>query len=105
MHNEVYKKENGKFVQVGYEFTGFPSNGTWFVEDGKQNCIIPMGDNPKIPDPILVSYMVFQDELQALISKQWENKGLSVRDISIIACEFFAVKAGGMKFIDEIIEN
>lgn len=102
---KLYKLESDTFVEVGYEFTGFPSNGMWFVEDGKQNCIIPMGDKPTKPTPTLVSYMILQDELQKTISKAWEDKALSVRDISYIACEFFAMKAGAIKIKDEIIEN
>lgn len=102
---KLFFQVGNDFVEAGYEFTGFPSNGTWFVEDGKQNCIIPMGDKPTKPSPSLVSYMILQDELQKTISKAWDDKALSVRDISIIACEFFAIKAGGMKIGDEIIEN
>lgn len=93
MSNQMYRKVNDEFEEVGYEFTGFPSNGLWLVEDGKQNCLIPMGDIPKFPDPILTNYSTFQDELQKLITGTWEDKPLSVVDISKIACEFFAQKA------------
>jgi len=97
MHNEVYKKENGKFVKVGYEFTGFPSNGLWMVEDGKQNCLIPMGEIPKFPESNLIEFLPFKDELTSLISSKWDDKALSVSDIASIACTFFAEKAAYQK--------
>ena len=99
------KDEYGNFVEVGYEFTGWPANGIWIVEDARQSCIYQFKGALEQPTPALVSYIRHQDELQEHISKLWENKGLSVRDISQIACEFFALKAGAMKIGDEIIEN
>ena len=106
MSNQFYQlNKDGNYVAVGYEFTGFPSNGLWLVEDGKQNCIIQMGEKPSKPNPSLISYMIYQDELQQYITKKWEDKSLSVRDISQMACEFFALKAGAMKIKDEIIEH
>jgi len=106
MSKKLYeRKSDGTFEEIGVEFTGFPSNGLWLVEDGKQNCIIPMGKKTLKPDKVLLSYMVFQDELQDYISTAWSDTSLSVRDISKIACEFFALKAGGMKIGEEIIEN
>lgn len=96
---------NGEFVPVGYEFTGWPSNGIWVVEDGKQNCIYQFNDVPEQPTPALVSYMRHQDDLIDTINKKWENSQLSVRDIAQIACEFFALRAGAMKIGDKIIEN
>ncbi len=102
---EFYKKNPiGEFELAGHEFTGFPSNGIWLVEDGKQNCIIPVDSIPEMPSPTLISYMQFQDELQNKITEIWKDKALSQRDLAIIACEFFAQKAGGMKINNELIE-
>jgi hypothetical protein len=106
MSKQLFKQnEDGNFIPVGYEFTGWPANGVWLVEDGKQSCIYEMGPKPSKPSPSLVSYMVLQEDLQKEISKKWEEKALSVRDISMLACEFFALRAGGMKLGEEIIEN
>ena len=107
MNDELYKKNgNGKFEPVGYEFTGFPANGIWVVADGRRNCIYPFKDAPEQPTPTLVSYMQYTDELQQLISKEWtDREKLSVRDIAEIACEFFAIKAGGIKIKNTIVEN
>lgn len=107
MSDELYRKNaKGKFELVGYEFTGFPSNGIWVVEDGRRNCIYPFKDAPEQPTPSLVSYMRYSNELQQHISNAWtDRERLSVMDIAEIACEFFALKAGGMKIKDEIIEG
>ncbi len=102
---KFYTKIGKKYVEVGYEFTGFPSNGTWLVKDGKQNCIIPVEGIPEMPSPSLVSYLQFREELQETISKALHENALSANDLSKIACDFFAIKAGGLICGNEIIEN
>jgi len=102
----LYKKnDNEEYEIVGMSFTGWPSNGIWLVKDGKQNCIIPIKGIPSMPSPTLVSYMQYQDELSEHIHKKWNEKGMSVYEFSKIACEFFAIKAGGMKVLNNIIEG
>jgi len=97
------QEHDGSFIEAGYKFKGFPSNGIWIVEDGSRNCIRPMKGVPKMPSPALISYLQYEQELSEYIQK---NKGesLSISSISKLACEFFALKAGGMKVLDEIIE-
>lgn len=103
---EMYKKnDNGNYELVGQEFSGWPSNGIWIVEDGKNNCIYKFDNVSEKPTPSLVSYMQYADELQEVISNEWSSKSLSVHDIARISCKFFALKAGGMKVGEDIIEN
>lgn len=102
----IYKRTNdGNYELVGYEFSGWPANGIWVVEDGKHNCIYPFNDVPEVPTPSLISYMKFKDELEQVLTDKWRKDLLSVRDIANIACEFFAIKAGAIKTKDEIIEG
>lgn len=96
---------DGEFVPAGYEFTGWPANGIWIVEQAKQNCIYQFQGDPIQPTPTLVSYMRYKDELMHAINHEWKNRALGARDIAEIACEFFAIKAGGMKIGDELLEN
>lgn len=105
MSKRFYEKIGRKYQEVGYEFTGWPANGIWVVEDGKRNCIYQFGDVPEKPTPSLASYMQFQDELMKTIVKEWDARALNARDISEIACKFFALKAGGMNIAGELIEN
>ena len=58
-----------------------------------------------MPSPALVSYLVLQRELTEVISEKWTANSLSINDIAQIACEFFAIKAGGMVLNGEILEN
>lgn len=104
--SDLYRKnDDGEFELVGMEFTGFPANGVWVVEDGRRQCIYQFKEPvPAIPTPALLSYLVLQAELTTEIRKAWEADNLSTADIARIACEFFAVKAGGMKFEDGILE-
>jgi len=102
---ELYKQVDGKFVSVGMEFTGFPVNGIWVVEDGHRNCIYQFKEPvPEMPSPALLSYMILQDELTQVIQARWKENALSVAGIANIACEFFAIKAGGLKVNGEIVE-
>lgn len=102
---KLFFQVGNDFVEAGYEFTGFPSNGVWLVKDGSQNCIIPIEGIPEMPTPTLVSYMQYSGELMKCISNEWDNRALNTRDIAIIACEFFALKAGAIKLSDELIEG
>lgn len=99
------KNEKGEFELFAHEFAGWPANGIWLVEDGKYNCIRQIKDVPEMPTPSLISYLKFKSELEDVISKNWKSTPLSVSDISAIACEFFALKAGAIKIKDEIIEG
>jgi hypothetical protein len=106
MNEEIYRKnEEGEFELVGREFNGFPSNGIWVVENGLNNCVYQFKNVSDIPTPSLVSYMQYQDELTKYINNVWDDKPLSMNDVATVACEFFALKAGGMKVNDTIIEN
>jgi len=103
---ELYiRNAEGNFEIAGYEFSGWPANGIWVVEDGKYNCIYPFKDVPEMPSPSLISYMKFKEELEEVLTDRWRKDLLSVRDIANIACEFFAIKAGAIKTKDEIIEG
>lgn len=105
MPKKYYEKIGNRYQEVGYEFTGWPTNGIWVVEEARQNCIYQFKGAPEQPTPALVSYMRHQDELIDVINDAWKDKALSVRDISELACKFFALKAGALQIGEEIIEN
>lgn len=62
---EYYEKlPNGTFKPIGVEFSGFPSNGIWQVLDGRQNCIIPLSDDPYPSIPhISIPILCLQDDI------------------------------------------
>ena len=99
------KADDGEFVLVGTFFAGWPTPGIWVVEDGHSSCVYQFTDVHEKPTPTLVSYMQYKNELADYISSEWNRVPLSCANIAAIACEFFAIKAGGIKVATEIIEN
>lgn len=79
----VYVKDGKRYRPLGYEFTGFPSNGVWLVEDGSRSLIMRVGD---IPDPMpLARLMVHKQEFIKALSaahKEWQNTPLSLHEIA-----------------------
>jgi len=62
---EFYEKlPDGTFQSVGYEFSGFPTNGIWQVVDGHQNCIIQLDKdpNPTVP-PLKIPVLALQNRI------------------------------------------
>ena len=99
------KNTDGSFELYAKEFEGWPVNGIWVIEDHRKSCIYELKDVPVQPTPMLASYMQFKHELEEHLSAEWSKKPLSVRDVAYIASEFFAMKAGAIKVLDEIIEG
>ena len=88
----LYRKVDGKFEKVGYDFEGFPSNGVWLVKDGSQNLIEKLGDIPdasRMPKtlPITASKV---DECCQFICDNKNGKGYSFQEVAKLAAEFYA---------------
>ena len=54
MADELFEKRGRRYYPVGHRFTGFPVNGVWYVEDGRHNRIMKVGD---LPDPMPLAAM------------------------------------------------
>ena len=39
---KVYKKVGRRYQEIGREFTGFPSDGIWFVKDGTMSSLLKL---------------------------------------------------------------
>lgn len=52
--DDLYRKQGRRYVKVGREFTGFPMNGVWLVEDGRMSCIMKVGE---LLDPLPLAQM------------------------------------------------
>lgn len=72
---EVYEKlPDGTYKKLGQPFTGFPSNGVWFVKDGSQNLIMYMDDMGKKPIPyidIMKHKKEIEDEVYNLLESPY----------------------------------
>lgn len=50
-NDTLYRKVGRRYVPAGVEFTGWPANGVWLVEDGRQGRIAKLGEVPE-PAPL-----------------------------------------------------
>jgi len=87
----LYVKRGSRYKAVK-EHRGFPADGVWLVQDGSQRCMIRLGEI-KDHSPLAMDYLVHADELCSELLRAQEKGGLSLNDISLIACNFFAKKA------------
>ena len=49
MREKIYKKVGRRYKPVGHEFVGFPSDGVWLVQDGRENCILKLSEIKEVP--------------------------------------------------------
>ena len=69
---DIYTKEGRKYRKLGIEFTGFPANGVWLVEDGLQSLIMKIGD---LLEPLpYASIMKYRDKAATAYVKYREEK-------------------------------
>ncbi len=97
---EVYKKKpNGRYEAIGWEWTGFPADGIWLVQDGTQNCLIRLGDVCKKPKRYVELAQYKQECARYVIEKiaesvQKDPPMYSTEDLIEWVTEFYADKLG-----------
>ena len=85
----LYKRlPSGKFEQVGYDWTGWPSNGMWLVQDAKQQLLVKLDDVPTAP-PYLPALKSKSDECSGYIMDNLPER-YSKRDVADLAAEFYS---------------
>ncbi len=95
----VYKKKpNGRYENIGQEWTGFPSDGIWFVKDGTQNCIMQLSSTCELPHNYLATAQYQEECIKYIFDKKVDSM-FSMREISELAAEFYAKKLS--KELDE----
>jgi len=85
--DKLYKKRGRRYVEIGHEFTGFPANGIWMVEDGRNNCIIRIEEINHNTPLRLFNYRKHQD---AILEKVMKTSNGSMVDIVEKCCDYFA---------------
>ena len=90
-----YEKINGKFVEVGIEFAGFPSNGLWNVKDGSQNLLVQANDYDVIPPYLPALKMQTQNCCKYITNKVEQrladgSHGYSYSEVAEYAAEFYS---------------
>lgn len=88
----LYKKTGRKYVEAGVEFTGFPADGIWLVQDGRHSMTCLIGEKERVP-VMALNYRQYVNDLCELIQSAKKEKPLSLFDEMILICDFFAEKA------------
>ncbi len=94
---EVYiKKPNGRYESLGWDWTGFPADGIWLVQDGTNNCLIQLSNICTKPHRYLELVQHKEACTKYIIDKAQTDKGFSysLNDLAEWAAEFYADKLG-----------
>jgi hypothetical protein len=85
----LYRKVGRRYVEVGREFTGFPMNGVWLVEDGRMSCIMKVGE---LLDPLPLSQMMRgESQACAALRRLLDDKKWNVSISDMVSCVLKAV--------------
>ena len=85
---ELYKKVGGRYRSVGMEFAGFPCNGLWLVQDGRQGCIVFLGED--IPPLHGLRARCTVDSAVRYVMEHKGNRGNSIYDIVKLTLDYVA---------------
>lgn len=88
----IYRKIGGHYKRVGMEFRGFPANGIWIVEDGRESLITRVGE---VPDIMPMAQLKCFEDVACKALQECLGKTLSMVDVwahvsKAIAREMFA---------------
>jgi len=94
---KIYKKVNGRYKEIGQEWSGFPSNGVWLVKDGSQNCIMFMDEIGKKP----IQFINIQKHKADVMERIYEltSKPHSTSDIVDTVLEYVSANIEHEKYI------
>ena len=89
--DEVFRRTpSGKYHPIGYEWTGFPKDGIWLVQDGTRAASCLIGLEERVPI-FALNYRVHEKGIVGAIQKREKEKGgLSLYDMARICCDYFA---------------
>ena len=93
----VYKRtQSGKYIDIGMEFRGFPSDGIFLVQDGRNNmtCLIGSKESVSI---FALNYHLHEQGIVDMIQKRQKEGGVSLYDVARIAADYFAKEAEKLK--------
>jgi hypothetical protein len=88
----VYKKVGKRYVEIGMEFTGFPADGIWLVQDGRHSMTCLIGQKERVP-VFALNYRQYVNDLCDLSQAVKKEKPMSLYDEMVLVCDFFAQKA------------
>jgi hypothetical protein len=88
----LYRRtKNGRYIEIGYQWDGFPMDGIWLVQDGKRKASCFIGLKESVPIFALNYRQHEQGIVDRIRARQKEaHSGLSLYDMARIACDYFA---------------
>jgi hypothetical protein len=93
----VYKRtKSGRYIDIGHEVTGFPTDGIWLVQNGRSSMTCLIGAKERVP-MFALNYRVHKDGLCRRLQMDLGKKPHSWDDISKTACDYFAELMEGKK--------
>ena len=94
--NEVYEKRGRRYIPLGYQFTGFPADGIWLVQDGRKSMTCLIGAKEAVP-MLALNYRIHKDGLCRRLMMDFKDKPHSWDNIAVKACDYFAELVDGKK--------
>lgn len=93
MMDQVYRKIGKRYKPIGQEFTGFPLDGIWLVQNGRQSMSCLISSNEKVPIHAL-EYRLHARKLCLALMRRFSEVPHSWDDIAKACCDYFAEAAG-----------
>jgi hypothetical protein len=93
--DEVFRRTpSGKYRSVGYDWRGFPADGIWLVQDGRNHMTCLIGAKERVP-VLALNYRIHIQGIVDKIQKREKevNHGLSLWDMAVLACDYLAHEA------------
>ena len=94
--NGVYEKRGRRYIPLGYQFTGFPADGIWLVQDGRKSMTCLIGAKEAVP-MLALNYRIHKDGLCRRLMMDFKDKPHSWDNIAVKACDYFAELVEGKK--------
>lgn len=93
-----HRTPSGRYVDIGFSWNGFASDGIWLVQDGKSNMTCLIGSKESVPI-FALNYRLHQNDLCSKIQSviKAKNGRISLMDEAVVACDYFAVVAEKLK--------
>lgn len=83
---KLYKKVGKRYKEVGREFIGFPSDGIWFVKDGRQSCMIQLHDI----NTTNIHALPYLELVEKFFDERWNKTSYSPVELARELAMFFA---------------
>lgn len=87
--DEVYRKQGGRYIPIGYQWRGFPMDGIWLVQDGKCSMTCMIGLKECVPI-FALNYRIHMEELCSYLHKRFEERPRSRIEEAKACCDYFA---------------